>query len=248
MCLLLGVWHFMYKMTSFNGINTLRPRRNEQHFADDIFKRIFFNENVWILIKISLKLVPQGPINNIPALVQIMAWRRPGDKPLSRPMIVKLPTHICVTRPQWVNTTMKHMPAKSTVSHLAFGTMTGMMPTYTSDKVLKEEIQTSNSENCILKQKVDMLGNNNRLQHNATQSCNQPPAYTIVHWRNGRPGIGGVLSGTLNGSVRVMDDIALSCEKYRAHPNFWASPRQIFKNESLFIEMHLILEAWRYVI
>ena len=32
-----------------------------------------------------------------------MAWRRPGDKPLSEPMIVKLPTHIWVTRPQWVN-------------------------------------------------------------------------------------------------------------------------------------------------
>ena len=43
-------------------LNTLRPRRNEQHFADDICKRIFFNENVWILIKISLKFVPKGPI------------------------------------------------------------------------------------------------------------------------------------------------------------------------------------------
>ena len=32
-----------------------------------------------------------------------MAWRRPGDKPLSEPMMVRLPTHICVTRPQWVN-------------------------------------------------------------------------------------------------------------------------------------------------
>ena len=31
-----------------------------------------------------------------------MAWRRPGDKPLSEPMMVRLPTHICVTRPQWV--------------------------------------------------------------------------------------------------------------------------------------------------
>ena len=49
-------------------INTLRPRRNEQHFADDIFKRIFFNENVWISIKISLEFVPKGPINNIPTL------------------------------------------------------------------------------------------------------------------------------------------------------------------------------------
>ena len=83
-------------------LNTLRPRRNWQHLADDIFKRIFFNENVRISINNSLKFVPKGPINNIPALVQIMAWRRPGDKPLSEPMVVSLTTHICVTRPQWV--------------------------------------------------------------------------------------------------------------------------------------------------
>ena len=83
-------------------VNTLRPRQNGRHFADDIFKWIFLNENVWIPIKISLKFVPQGPINNIPALVQIMAWRHPGDKPLSGPMMVRLPTHIYVTRPQWV--------------------------------------------------------------------------------------------------------------------------------------------------
>ena len=86
-------------------LNTLRPRQNGRHFADDIFKCIFLNENVWISIKISLKFVPKGPINNIPALVQIMAWRRPGDKPLSEPMMVNLPTHICVSRPQWVNWT-----------------------------------------------------------------------------------------------------------------------------------------------
>ena len=83
-------------------VNTLRPRQNGRHFADAIFKWIFLNKNVWIPIKISLKLVPQGPINNIPALVQIMAWRRPGGKPLSGPMMVRLPTHICITRPQWV--------------------------------------------------------------------------------------------------------------------------------------------------
>ena len=83
--------------------NSLRPRGNRRHFADDIFKCIFLNENVWSSIKISLKFVPKGPINNIPALVQIMAWRRPGDKPLSEPMMVNLPTHICVSRPQWVN-------------------------------------------------------------------------------------------------------------------------------------------------
>ena len=62
----------------------------------------FVNENVRIFIEISLKFVPKGPVNNIPALVQIMAWRRPGDKPLSEPMMGCLPTHICVTRPQWV--------------------------------------------------------------------------------------------------------------------------------------------------
>ena len=70
--------------------NTLRPRQNGRHFADDIFKCIFLNENVWIPIKISLKFVPKGQINKIPALVQIMAWRRPGDKPLSEPMVVNL--------------------------------------------------------------------------------------------------------------------------------------------------------------
>ena len=82
--------------------NTLRPRQNGRHFADDIFKCIFLNENVWISIKSSLKFVPKDQINKIPALVQIMAWRRPGDEPLSGPMMVRLPTHICVTRPQWV--------------------------------------------------------------------------------------------------------------------------------------------------
>ena len=84
-------------------VNTLRPRQNGRHFPD-IFKWIFLNENIWIWINISLKFVPRGPINNIPTLVQVMAWRRPGDKPLSEPMMVRLPTHICVTRPQWVKT------------------------------------------------------------------------------------------------------------------------------------------------
>ena len=82
------------------GLNTLRPRQNGRRFADDTLKRIFMNENVRISIKISLKFVPNGPTNNIPALVQIMVWRRSGDKPLSEPMMVSLLTHICVTRPQ----------------------------------------------------------------------------------------------------------------------------------------------------
>ena len=83
-------------------INTLRPRQNGRHFVDDVFKCVFLNSNVWISRKISLKFVPKSPINNIPSLVQIMAWRRQGDKSLSETMVVSLPTHICVTRPQWV--------------------------------------------------------------------------------------------------------------------------------------------------
>ena len=83
-------------------INTLRPRQNGRYFPDDILKCIFFNKKTpWTLIKISLKFVSNGPINNIPALVPIMAGCRASDKPLSEPMMVRLPTHICVTRPQW---------------------------------------------------------------------------------------------------------------------------------------------------
>ena len=54
----------------------------------DPFKCIFLNETVRISIKISLKFVSRGTINNIPALVQIMAWCRSGQKPLSEAMMV----------------------------------------------------------------------------------------------------------------------------------------------------------------
>ena len=90
-------------MYLFALFNSLRPRQNGRHFANDTFNRFIQNENVWISIKISLKFVPKAPINNIPSLDQIMAWRLPGDKPLSEPMMVSLLTHICVTRPQRVN-------------------------------------------------------------------------------------------------------------------------------------------------
>ena len=93
----------------WNGTKALIPQLTHwgwdemRHFADDTFKRIFWTENVRISIKISLKFVPKGQINKISALVQMMAWRRPGDKPLSEPMMIRSPTHIYVTWPQWVN-------------------------------------------------------------------------------------------------------------------------------------------------
>ena len=57
----------------------IQAETNSHHFADDIFKCIFFSEDVWISLRISLKFDPKARINNIPALVQIMAWHRPGD-------------------------------------------------------------------------------------------------------------------------------------------------------------------------
>ena len=77
-------------------LTPMRPRQSGSHFPDGFFKCIFLNENVWISLKISLKFVPKVPINYIPALSQIMAWRRPGDKSLSEPMMFCLRTHICI--------------------------------------------------------------------------------------------------------------------------------------------------------
>ena len=100
-----GLWYSMvYLAMLMTPLNTLRPRQNDHRFPDGIFKYIFLNENIEISIGISLKFVPNGPMNDIPSLVQTMAWRRPGDKPLPETMMASLLTHICVTRPQWVNT------------------------------------------------------------------------------------------------------------------------------------------------
>ena len=54
---------------SRESFNTLKPRQNGRHFAEDIVNSIFLNENVWIPIKISLKFAPKGPIDTIPSLV-----------------------------------------------------------------------------------------------------------------------------------------------------------------------------------
>ena len=67
-------------------------------FSDDTLKFILMNKNLWIETKIPLQFIPKGPINNIPAMVQIMACRRPGAKPLSKPMVVRLSTYICYSK------------------------------------------------------------------------------------------------------------------------------------------------------
>ena len=96
-------WNYTWYLLLYQWLNTLRPRQNDCYFPDDISKCIFLNENVWNLNMISMKFVPEGGINNILAFVQIMAWRHPGDKQLSEPMVVSLLMHICVTCSQWVN-------------------------------------------------------------------------------------------------------------------------------------------------
>ena len=100
----LGPQHNWLALLSFN---TLTQRQNGRYFADDTFKCIFLNENVCIQIKISLQIVPKGPINNIPPLVQMMAWHWPGAKPLSESMMVRLLRHRCTIRPQWVKVRQK---------------------------------------------------------------------------------------------------------------------------------------------
>ena len=60
------------------AFNTLRPRQDGRHFADDIFRCILLNENVWIPNKISLKFVPKGRILNQWWLVHWRIYASPG--------------------------------------------------------------------------------------------------------------------------------------------------------------------------
>ena len=79
------------------------------------FSNVYSWTKIYISIKISLNFVPKGPINNIPALVQIMTWRRPGNEPLSGPVMVSF-ICICVTWPQWVNS-IRIQPLYYNASH-----------------------------------------------------------------------------------------------------------------------------------
>ena len=98
-------------MTQVTAVYVCMPLINSPHppdkmvaiVADDNFKYIFLNENnkFW-----TLKFVPRSPLENKSALVQVMTWRRKGDKSLSEPMLAHFTslTHICGTRVRWVNT------------------------------------------------------------------------------------------------------------------------------------------------
>ena len=80
---------FCFVVGFYDIIHSSPPEQNGRHFADDIFRCIFMNEKFCIAIRISLKFVPKSPIDKKSALVQVMAWRRAGDKPLPEPMLTK---------------------------------------------------------------------------------------------------------------------------------------------------------------
>ena len=72
----------------FFVVNQFPSVQNGRHFAEDILKCIFMNEQLRILIQILLKFVRKGLVDTTWALVQVMAWRRTGDKPLPEPMLI----------------------------------------------------------------------------------------------------------------------------------------------------------------
>ena len=90
-----GIRYYIYLKHIEAGTRwpTFSRRHFQSHFL--LWKLFYF-------IKMSLKFVPHGPFNNIPALVQIMAWRRSGDKPLFEPMMAYI-----------VNAYMRHSASMS---------------------------------------------------------------------------------------------------------------------------------------
>ena len=72
--------------------------KNGPHFANEIFKLNFLYEGCGTLTQISMKFVPMGPVDNILALVQKMAWRRIGAPIYIRTNYGLVYGHFCVTK------------------------------------------------------------------------------------------------------------------------------------------------------
>ena len=80
-----------YHMTSL-GHNELTHWGLWQMFCRHF--QIHFHENTSVLIQISLKFDPYGPVENKWVLVQVMAWHLTGnysqEKPLAKPIMTQL--------------------------------------------------------------------------------------------------------------------------------------------------------------
>ena len=82
--------HLCWVVPLCHSWHLLSPMDKMAAISQTIFSDAFFvNKKFCILIEISLKFPPKGPIAENPALVEIMAWRRIGDKPLSEPMLTR---------------------------------------------------------------------------------------------------------------------------------------------------------------
>ena len=86
----LGIWdrELFRKLTKEGIWNTLSPKQNGHHFADDISNAFLEMKHVCVSIKISVEFVPERPIDNRSAFVQVMAWHWTGDVPSPEPMMV----------------------------------------------------------------------------------------------------------------------------------------------------------------
>ena len=84
--------HLSLGLSSGIPVDRIIWTQNGHHFADNVFKCIFMNEKFCILNRLSLKFVPKGLIDNIPAFVQIMAWCRSGEYIL----LDQSPIDVCV--------------------------------------------------------------------------------------------------------------------------------------------------------
>ena len=103
-CIKCTLCPFFQQTAFFHYDNPSLLRQLGGKIADDIFKRIFVNENDWMSIKISLKFIPKCAIDNKSALVQVMAWHRQATSHYLNQCWPSSVTHICGTRGRWVNT------------------------------------------------------------------------------------------------------------------------------------------------
>ena len=108
--------NFAFKITPRGQlVNTLRPGQDGRHFGRQHFRLHFLEWNFFNFTQNFTEICYLDLIDNMSALVQIMAWPRTGDKPLSEAMLLccvdayvslslnKLThwgwvTHICVSK------------------------------------------------------------------------------------------------------------------------------------------------------
>ena len=152
-------------------INSSPPGQNGRHFADNVFRCIFVNEKFFIMIKFSLKFVPKGQIDNNTALVEIMAWRRIGNKPLSEPYQCwpDSLTHISSSRGRWVKQRL-YVYILGWTAFLRLSTHTHMhIWLYRLNKYLQESIQLCKKYNFLI-----VFGNSSQMGSDNCQHIKFP--------------------------------------------------------------------------